>query len=231
MDDSTKSIWSKKANSLGDTTPIHWRVPEWFSDLGADKLAKLKIYYDELMRVNKAVNLIGVKTIPMADAIHFADSILASRHIAADAKIPEIYDFGSGNGFPGLIYALMNPATKVVCVDSDERKCEFIKHTAAKMSISNIQVLTTQIEKLPDNSVQYGMSRGLASISKAILILRKPFKKTGVLYHMKGEEWFTEVSNIPTQLCAYWKASLVTEYRLPIGEIKFAIAKTEKFAD
>lgn len=231
MDDSTKNIWNKKQNSLGEQTQLHWRIPEWFPNLGADHLAKLRIYYDELMKVNKAVNLIGVKTIPMADAIHFADSILASQLIASDRPIDEIYDFGSGNGFPGLVYALLNPKTKVVCVDSDERKCEFIKHTAHKMSISNIQVLITQIEKLPENSVRYGMNRGLASISKAILILRKPFKKDGVLYHLKGEEWFNEVSNIPTQLCAYWKASLVSEYRLPIGEIKFAIAKTEKFAD
>lgn len=231
MDDTPKSIWARKANALGDQVQIHWRVPEWFPNLGPEKLTKLKMYYDELMRVNKAINLIGVKTIPMADAIHFADSILASQHIALDSKIDEIYDFGSGNGFPGLIYALVNPGTKVICVDSDERKCEFIKHTAHKMSILNIQVLTTQIERLPDSSVRFGMNRGLASISKAILMLRKPYKKGGVLYHMKGEEWFNEVSNIPTQLCAYWKASLVTEYRLPLGEIKFAIAKTEKFAD
>lgn len=231
MDDSTKNIWAKKANALGDQTQIFWRIPEWYPALGAEKLTKLKIYYDELMKVNKAVNLIGVKTIPMADAIHFADSILACQHIASDQNIDEIYDFGSGNGFPGLIFALLNPKSKVICVDTDERKCEFIKHTAHKMGISNIQVLTTQIEKLPDNSVKFGMSRGLASISKAILMLRKPYKKGGILYHMKGEEWFNEVSNIPTQLCAYWKASLVTEYRLPIGEIKFAIARTEKFAD
>lgn len=231
MDDSTKSIWGKKANSLGEAIQIHWRIAEWFPDLGADKIATLKIYFDELMKVNKAVNLIGVKTIPMADAIHFADSILASRLIALDQKIDEIYDFGSGNGFPGLIYAFLNPGTKVICVDSDERKCEFLKHVSAKMGIKNIQVLTTQIEKLPDASIKFGMNRGLASISKSILMLRKPFKKGGTLYHLKGEEWFNEVSNIPTQLCAYWRASLVSEYRLPVGEIRFAIAKTEKFAD
>ena len=75
------------------------------------------------------------------------------------------------------------------------------------------------------------MTRGFAPISKAILMLRKQVKRGGEVYFMKSEEWATEVANIPSQLCSFWVPSLVSEYRLPIGEVKFSVVKLKKTAD
>lgn len=218
-------------NPLGEVIDIHWRLEEWFKDLPKDKLAKLTSYHDELLKFNHTVNLISVKTISTADAIHYSDSLLAVKQIVPLLTTQEIYDFGSGNGFPGLVLAVMHPNIQVKLVDADQRKCEFLKHVIAKLSIQNAQVLNTQFDKLPEHSVQFGITRGLATIPKAILLLRRPFKKGGVLFHMKGEEWFNEVSSMPSQLCAFWKPALVGEYRLPINEVNYAIVRTDKIAD
>lgn len=227
------NIPKKPARTAAPDQPlqIHWRIDQWFPDLNPEIRAKLKKYHEELLKFNKTVNLIGVKTIPMADAIHFADSILACRAIAKAATIHEIYDFGSGNGFPGLIYALLFPQTKVYLVEIDGRKAEFLKHTISTLGINSAQVLIRAVESLPEKSVKYAMSRGFAPISKAILLARKVVANQGVYFHLKSEEWASEVGQIPTQLCSYWTPSLVADYKLPVGEVRFAVVRTDKIAD
>lgn len=218
-------------NPLGETIDIHWRVPEWFKDVDKARLDRLLAFHDELLKFNNTVNLIGVKTIASADQIHFADCMIALRHVTPHLTTQEVYDLGSGNGFPGLVLSIMNPELKVNMVDADQRKCEFLKHVIAKLNIQNAKVLNSQIEKLPDSSVQFAVTRGLATVSKAVLLMRKPFKKGGTFFHLKGEEWFNEVSSLPTQLCAFWKPSLVGEYRLPNSEVNYAVVRTDKIAD
>ena len=96
-----------QGNLGGEAITIHWRINTWFPDLSEDVKKKLKILHDDLLKFNKTNNLISIKTIGHADAIHFADSILASKAIYSSMNIDEIYDFGSGNGFPGVVFALM----------------------------------------------------------------------------------------------------------------------------
>ena len=214
-----------------ETPAIYWRLEEWFPDLTKETIQQLKTYHDELIKFNRTVSLISAKTIAMADVIHFADSILACRIISkAHAKMDKIYDFGSGNGFPGLVYAILFPQTQVVLVDSDQRKCDFLKHVVSALKLSNATVLNQTIESLPEGSVRFAMARGFASISKAILVTRKIFPKGGIFFHLKSEEWGMEVSEIPTQLCSVWTPSLAGEYKLPLGPVRFAIVQTEKIA-
>ncbi len=216
------------AKTGSDAITIHWRIDQWFPDLSPEMRARLKKYHEELLKINKSLNLIGVKTIPMADAIHFADSILASRLIAKDLKENEIYNFGASNGFPGLIMALLIPERKFHLVEGDGKKVEFLKHIANLLEIRNVDFLSRPIDALPAETVKCAVSRGFAPLSKAMLATRKIFPVGGVYYHLKGEEWATEIADIPTQLCSYWQPGLLGEYKLPVGEVKFAVVKTEK---
>lgn len=228
---------SKKQELNPDGTPhsdgavTHWRLKDWFKDLSATEHVMLKRYHDELLKFNKTVNLIGPKTILHADVIHFADSILASRQVTKITGNSDVYDIGSGNGFPGVVMAILNMTSQINLVDIDQRKCEFLKHVVSTLKLPNVKVMNTQVEKLPDGVIKYAVCRGFASISKTILLLRKPVIKGGTVFHMKSEEWFKEVAEIPTQLCSYWRPALVSEYRLPIGNVSYSVVRTDKFND
>lgn len=218
-------------NGQQEAPIVHWRIDEWFPDLSPDVKSRLKTFHQELIKFNKNLSLISAKTIFVADAIHFADSIMASQAIMkANPKIDKIYDFGSGSGFPGIVFGILYPQIKVVLIDTDQKKCEFLGHMVHVLGTKNFTVENNNIEKLPENSVQWAICRGFGNISKAILMARKIIPKGGALYHMKGEEWGIEVGEIPTQLCSLWSPSLVGEYKLPIGAIKFGVVKTEKIA-
>jgi 16S rRNA (guanine527-N7)-methyltransferase len=191
--------------------------------------SQLKTYFDELVKFNKTLTLVAPKTVPFADALHFSDSPLAMRVILkSNPQLKELHDLGSGNGFPGIVIALFNPSIKVTLVEYDLKKCEFLKHIITTLKLQNAVVLNNKIEELKDGSVTAAVARGLSSISKVLLLTRSKVAKGGVVYHMKGEHWGMEVSEIPIQLCSAWSPSLIGEYRLPVGEIKFAVIKTDR---
>lgn len=213
------------------TEVTNWRIKEWFPHLETVAHTQLKIYFDELLRFNKVVNLISSKTISNADAIHFADSILASTIVRKKSnKNIVLYDIGSGNGFPGLVYSILFPDQKVVLVDTDERKSEFLKHVAQLIGNGNVEVLTKKIESFSNDSIEQAICRGFAPLPRILLSMRKIVKNGGQIFHLKAEEWGMEVSQIPIQLCSSWQPLLESEYKLPVLDTKLYVVSTEKIA-
>lgn len=211
--------------------PPNWRISGWYSDLEPTVLKNLKIYFDELLKFNKVINLISPKTVLNADAIHFADSVLSSKIVREKANNNKVlYDLGSGNGFPGMVYGILYPDQSVVLMDSDERKCEFLKHLVVTLKLQNVSVQNKKIDLLPNNSIEQAMCRGFSPLPKAMLMLRKIIPVGGTIFHLKSEEWAVEVSQIPTQLCSIWQPRLVAEYKLPVGDVKMFVVETSKIA-
>jgi len=216
------------AKSGSEAITIHWRIDDWFKDIPEETRAKFKKYHEELLRLNKGINLISAKAIPVADAMYFADTIIATRFIQKDLKHKEVYDLGSGNGFPGIIMAIMMPNVKFHLVDFDAKKAEFLKHVIKELQLKNVDVLIRNVDVLPPASIQCAISRDFNTLTRSLLATRKVFAVGGIYYHMKGEEWATEIADIPSQLCSFWSPGLLGEYKLPVGEVRFAVVKTEK---
>jgi 16S rRNA (guanine527-N7)-methyltransferase len=224
------------SNSVPPSQPFQspsspWRIPEWFSDLSLEESRGLKNFFDQLLLVNRTTSILSPRTLPFVDALHFADAILASRMIYKDCpSANEWFDLGSGNGIPGLVFAILFPQTKVHLVDSDAKKSEALSEIVKALGLKNVDVMNKAIESLAPESVKFSMTRGLSSISKTMLSMRKACPPGGRVYHLKGEEWSMEVAQMPTQLCALWGPALVGGYKLPIGDFKMSVVRTDRLA-
>lgn len=208
-----------------------WKISKWFPEIEPSVQKNLKLYWDELLRFNKTVNLISPKTVAHADSVHFGDSIKASQIVRKNNnEIKEIVDIGSGNGFPGLVFGMLYPDVKVTLVDVDQRKCEFLKHVIAKTGTKNVFVDNRGIERYDNASINIAITRGFASIPKAMMTLRKSVQMGGAIYFLKSEEWSQEVLTIPTQLCSIWSPELIGEYSPPVSNAKFFVVKASKIA-
>ncbi len=207
-----------------------WRIPEWFPDLPSDLQEQLKTYHAELLKFNVRLNLISRTTERDSDEVHFADCVFTAR-IIEQIKIPTpIFDIGSGNGLPGLIMALLSSNQEFYLVESDSRKCEFLKHILHVLMIKNCTIMNVRLESLKAEEIQAAVSRGFASITKTILAINKSFTSGGRFFHMKGSNWSTEIAEIPSQLMSVWSPSLVGEYSLPVSQARRAVVCTTKIA-
>lgn len=205
-----------------------WRIPSWFPEMLPTTLELLKAYHVELLKFNIKLNLISRNTEREADEMHFADCILASELLLKEKLGARVFDIGSGNGFPGIVLGILDAKREFVLVESDQRKCEFLKHAIHRLQMKNMSVMNVRLENLQGTIVECAISRGFASISKTLLGCNRIFGKTGSFFHLKGNNWSSEVAELPSQIISVWTPRLVGEYTLPVSQARRAIVATQK---
>jgi 16S rRNA (guanine527-N7)-methyltransferase len=58
-----------------------------------------------------------------------------------------IADIGSGAGFPGIVLAVAVPTARIVLIESQRRRCEFLRRVCALAGIGNARVICTRAEE------------------------------------------------------------------------------------
>lgn len=217
-------------NPSADPNNALWRMAEWFPDLDPQIHELLKMFHSELIKFNLRLNLVSRATEREADEVHFADCLSAAQLISATGLNRPIYDVGSGNGLPGIVMGILNPTLEVFLVESDSRKCEFLKHAVHHLKLANVKVMNVRLESLKNTDLGVGVSRGFATIAKTILACNKIFSKGGKFYHLKGPSWSREIADIPSQLISVWTPELVGEYSLPVSQSRRAVVCTSKIS-
>ncbi len=84
----------------------------------------------------------------LAIYVHLADSLTAL-DVGAVREAQTLADLGSGAGFPGLALAIALPAARVVLVESQRRKCEFLERAISAADIANATVFCGRAEEWP----------------------------------------------------------------------------------
>lgn len=193
-----------------------WRIRDYFPEISDDALSALRVFHIELLRYNQKLNLISNFTEDNADLLHFYESIKSSQFMMKDnPDMKEIYDFGSGNGFAAIVFAILFPNVKTNIVEGDLRKAEFLKHVIARTQLANTTVLNVKAESLNIPGPGVVMSRALANLARTLLLGSKILEKGSKIYTLKGDEWFGELAALPPQISSTWNTEMVQEYVLP----------------
>lgn len=145
----------------------------WPSDLLPDlnvsreSLEKLEIYHALLLKWQKAINLVSNKTLDDAWVRHFADSAQIIAHIPDHVK--DVVDMGSGAGFPALIVAILRSDLDVSVVESDERKCQFMRTVSRETNVP-IRIVNARIESVSPQDISPDLitARALASMKRLL---------------------------------------------------------------
>lgn len=163
-----------------------------------ETLERLKIYEGLLRRWQKAINLVGPKTLPDVWRRHFLDSAQLFFLAPEDRREGVWLDIGSGAGFPGLVIAIMG-AAHVHLVESDIRKATFLREVSRETS-APVTVHAARIEHLAPFAVDVVTARACAPMAK-LLDMAAPFwgDKTVGLFP-KGRDVETEL----TEAAKYW---------------------------
>ncbi len=166
-------------------------------DVSRETRERLAVLVAELRRWQRAKNLIGPGTLDAIWSRHVADSIQLF-DLAPNSKA--WLDLGSGAGFPGLVIAIMlhgREGAQVHCVESNGRKCSFIRH-AARMTEAPVKVHNARIEDAMQSfvgKVDVLTARALAPLPR-LLDLTAPLLTTGVPgLFPKGDSAFGELTD------------------------------------
>lgn len=150
-------------------------------DVSRETQQRFSVLVEELHRWQKAKNLVGPGTLDSVWTRHIADSV----QLAAVAPgMKRWLDLGSGAGFPGLVIAILligEEGARVHCVESNGRKCSFIRH-AARMTGAPVTVHNARLEDVVPSfvgKIDILTARALAPLSR-LLDWTAPLLTTGV---------------------------------------------------
>jgi len=96
-----------------------------------------------------------------------------------------LIDVGSGAGLPGVVFALMTPDLRVVCVDSVGKKVAFIQQVIADLGLANLEAVHRRVEALREKATVV-TSRAYASLGKLVATTAHLLADGGVWMAMKG---------------------------------------------
>jgi 16S rRNA (guanine527-N7)-methyltransferase len=108
---------------------------------------RLVVFVDHLARWRKATNLISETSFASVWTRHVADS---AQILGLAPGALRWVDMGSGAGFPGLVIAILLagvPGAVVHCMESDQRKCAFLRE-AARATGAAAQIHAQRVENL-----------------------------------------------------------------------------------
>lgn len=142
-------------------------------------------------RWNGTVNLVAPGTLAELEARHVADSAQLWGLRPAGARTWA--DLGSGGGFPGLVVAaLAGPEAAVALVESDARKCAFLRAAAQDMGLT-VTILEARAEALPPLGADVVSARALAPLPRLLPLVARHLREGGTAILPKGRAWEAEV--------------------------------------
>ena len=196
-----------------------------------DVRKKFVSLFGEVVKFNSSAGLVSSKGVSSFAQSHVYDCVEALKLIQLDGLSNKpVYDVASGNGFPGLVLAVLKNEASVKIVEPDKKRIAFLESALKSLNLTNVEIMSLQLEDLPVNSVEQLITRGSISLAKLLFAARKAVLKKGRFFHLKSDSWSTELVSVPAQLLSVWAPRLLGQYRLPDSGAQMAVLLTEKIS-
>ena len=165
-------------------------------ELGFEAQLQLLQHLELLEKWNRVHNLTAVRDKARAVSAHLLDSLAVTPYLAGRRFL----DVGSGAGFPGIPIAVAMPAIQMDLLDSNHKKCAFLRQAIAELGLKNARVVCERVESWrPAGKFDCIISRALAEIAEVIALVEHLLAPGGVVAAMKGEHPFGEIERIPPE--------------------------------
>jgi 16S rRNA (guanine527-N7)-methyltransferase len=160
---------------------------------------RLVLFIELLDRWRHKINLISNSTFSSVWTRHIADS---AQLIGLAPQAQRWVDMGSGAGFPGLVIAIQLadvPGAIVHCIESDCRKCAFLREaaraTGAAAIIHPVRVEATEPESL--GTVDAVTARAFAPLPLTLKLARPWMERGAIAVFPRGESAKDQIAASP----------------------------------
>lgn len=161
-------------------------------NVSRETLAQLRDFESLVQKWTKKINLVSNRD---------ADQIW-ERHIVDSVQIYELapkegswLDIGSGGGFPGIVVAILakaeNSKRRFTLVDSDQRKCAFLRTAARELKL-NVGVVSERVEKMAPMNADVMSARALDDLDGLLSHMERHLISGGTALFPKGASWKNE---------------------------------------
>lgn len=181
--------------------------------LPADLAGPLLQYLALLDRWNKTYNLTAIRDPGQMVTRHLLDSLAMAPFFSTGT----LADLGTGPGLPGIPLAITHPGLQVTLVESNGKKCRFMREAVRKLGLSNARVAESRAEALDEPGAYDNLTaRAMDTLAGIIAVGGHLLRPGGRLLAMKGVVPHEEIAALP----ASWQVESITPLQVPglVGE-------------
>lgn len=200
-------------------------------ELTEKQLEQFYEYMNILIEWNKVMNLTNITEPIEVIQKHFVDSLTVLKHIK---ETDMIIDVGTGAGFPGIPIKIAFPKTKIVLLDSLNKRIKFLNEVIAKLKINDVEAMHGRAEELAHNKIyrekyDIAIARAVAPLNVLSEYLLPFIKVNGIAICMKGSKGKEEAKNGEKAIeILGGKIKEIKEFELPNTDICRTILILEK---
>ena len=159
-------------------------------EFNEDKYSKFIKYKELIKEWNEKVNLTAIVEDSEIIKKHFVDSIKFFKFEKLK-NATRIIDIGTGGGFPGIPMKIVNPNSKVVLLDSLNKRINFLNEVIKELSLDNIETIHGRAEDFAkDNKFRekfdVAVSRAVANLTVLSEFCLPYVKVGGYFVALKG---------------------------------------------
>ncbi len=165
--------------------------------ISPDAFARLSLYFSELKKWGKKVNLIAKSTSDeQIVENHFLDS-LTILPLLEGAGI-HLLDIGTGAGFPALVCKAACPELAVTLVEPRSKRVSFLGHIVRTLGLEEVKIISCRIEdenQLPSaRAFTHITARAVTEIGPFLQMVERFAISGPQLICMKGPKWREELA-------------------------------------
>lgn len=168
-------------------------------DVSRETSERLEIYVDLIRKWNPRINLVSRSSLDQVWERHIADSLQV---FALAPAFSHWVDIGSGGGLPGLVAAICGaeaaPEAKFTLIESDQRKCAFLRTVARETGVP-VTVHAQRIEEAAPQDADVLSARALADLVTLLEFAERHVAKSGICLFSKGASWKKELADARAQ--------------------------------
>ena len=177
-------------------------------------------FLEVLLEWNSKMNLVGV-----SGKTRIVNELILDSMIPVPC-LPEkgnMVDFGSGAGFPAMILKILKPGLDMRLIESNGKKCNFLKHAIRSLKLKGISPVNDRIESVSDSLKAWGCeivtSRAMASLEKVVDLSYPLIEPGGIIVGFLGKSGKEEIEKNQGFILKYnLKLVKSISYNLPGAE-------------
>lgn len=164
-------------------------------ELDAKQIHQFYGYMMLLLEWNEKMNLTAITEPKEIVVKHFMDSLTIYPYLSKGKKI---IDVGTGAGFPGIPYAILDSNASILLADSLQKRTIFLGAVKKELGLENVSILHGRAEDLGKDSTyreqfDFAVSRAVAPLPILLEYLIPFVKKDGYCICMKGSNGKAEL--------------------------------------
>jgi len=121
-------------------------------EISEEVFTKLKKYHEMLVLWNQKFNMTTILEEKEVLLKHFYDSLCLVK--AVELNDHTLCDVGTGAGFPGLVLKIIFDNLKITLVESNGKKCNFLKEVIKELDLKNIEVINQRAEEYAIKNIE-----------------------------------------------------------------------------